>query len=284
MELETISSIHRYLRLQKKFPTVWCAGCGIGTVMGAILRAVQDLDINKNNVALVSGIGCSSRMPIYVDFNTLHTTHGRALGFATGIKMVRPDMKVIVVSGDGDGLAIGGNHFIHACRRNIDITMILINNYIYGMTGGQSSPTTPLESYAHTAPYGTIEEPFDAARLAAAAGATYVARGSTYHIVPTGKYIKKALSRRGFSMVEVITQCPVLYGRLNDMKTPTQMLKWQKEHAMTLKLWEKASPEEKKGKFVIGEFVEDNVRKEYTDAYFELCRKVREEATSAKEK
>ncbi|MCK5832707.1 2-oxoacid:ferredoxin oxidoreductase subunit beta [bacterium] len=283
MELETISPYHDYLRIQKKFPTVWCPGCGIGAVMSAIIRAIHELGINKNNVALISGIGCSSRMPIYVDFNTLHTTHGRALPFATGIKMVRPDMKVIVVSGDGDALAIGGNHFIHACRRNIDISMILINNYIYGMTGGQVSPTTPLDSYAHTAPYGSIDPPFDAVKLASSAGATYVARGTNYHIVHTSKYIKKALTHKGFSMVEVISQCPVLYGRLNDFKNPVEMLNWQKEKGVNLKAWEKLSDEEKVDKFPVGEFVEDNTRAEYTTIYAEMSHQVREEATNVEE-
>ncbi len=137
------SPIYDYLRYKKKFPTVWCPGCGIGTIMGAIIRAVMSLGYDKNDVVMVSGIGCSSRMPVYVDFNTLHTTHGRAIAFATGIKLAKPHLKLIVVTGDGDGLAIGGNHFIHAARRNIDITHILINNSIYGMTGGQYSPTTP---------------------------------------------------------------------------------------------------------------------------------------------
>ncbi len=283
MELEALSPQHDYLRIQKKFPTVWCPGCGIGTVMSAIIRAIHELGINKNNIALISGIGCSSRMPIYVDFNTLHTTHGRALPFATGIKMVRPDMKVIVVSGDGDALAIGGNHFIHACRRNIDISMILINNYIYGMTGGQVSPTTPLNSYAHTAPYGSIDPPFDAVNLASSAGATYVARGTTYHIVQTSKYIKKSLEHKGFSMVEVISQCPVLYGRLNDYKTAVKMLYRQKEQAVMLKAWEKLSPEERVDKYPIGEFVENTDRQEYTKTYAELSKQVREEATNGKD-
>ena len=278
MKIDSVSPYHDYLRIQKKFPTVWCPGCGIGTVMSAIIRGVHDLGINKNNVVLVSGIGCSSRMPIYVDFNTLHTTHGRALPFATGIKMVRPDMKVIVVSGDGDALAIGGNHFIHACRRNIDITMVVINNFIYGMTGGQVSPTTPLDSYAHTSPYGSIDPPFDAVKLARSAGASYVARGTNYHIVQSSKYVKKALDREGFSMVEIMSQCPVLYGRLNDQKSPVEMLKWQKEHAVTLKRWEKMSDEDRVGKFPIGEFVEDDSRPEYTSRYQKMVRRLQKEA------
>ena len=278
MELETISPYHGYLRMKKKFPTVWCAGCGIGAVMSAIIRAVHELGISKNNIVLVSGIGCSSRMPIYVDFNTLHTTHGRAIAFGTGIKMVRPDMKVIVVSGDGDGMAIGGNHFIHAARRNIDISMVLINNYIYGMTGGQVSPTTPLKSFAYTAPYGSIDPPFDAVKLASGAGASYVARSTNYHAVQTSKYIKRAIERKGFSMVEVISQCPVLYGRLNKFRSPVEMLKWQREHAVTMKKWDKMNEEERTGKFPIGEFIDDDSRAEYTDAYAEMSHKAREEA------
>jgi 2-oxoglutarate ferredoxin oxidoreductase subunit beta len=167
------SRVHeRYLRHSKKFPNVWCAGCGIGIVLGAIVRAVDRLQLDKNDVALLSGIGCTGRMPVYVDFNTMHTTHGRALAFATGLKMVRPEMKVITVMGDGDALAIGGNHFIHAARRNIGLTAIVVNNSTYGMTGGQYSPTTPIGAQAATAPYGHIEQPFPIAELAPAAPST----------------------------------------------------------------------------------------------------------------
>jgi len=182
-----------------------------------------------------------------------------------------------VITGDGDALAIGGNHFIHACRRNMDITVILVNNFIYGMTGGQVSPTTPLDSYAHTAPYGSIDPPFDAVKLAVGAGASYVARGTNYHIVQTSNYIKKAIARKGFSLVEVLSQCPVLYGRLNDFRGAIPMLKWQKEHSVNLKQWDKLSPEEKEGKYPIGEFIEDNNRKDYTEVYAEMSRKAREE-------
>jgi len=282
MEIENVSAEHEYLRIKKKFPTVWCSGCGIGSIMGAIIRAVDELDINKNNVALVSGIGCSSRMPIYVDFNTLHTTHGRALPFATGIKMVRSDMKIIVVSGDGDAMAIGGNHFIHACRRNIDITMVVINNYIYGMTGGQVSPTTPLGSYAHTSPYGSIDPPFDAVNLASAAGASYVARATNYHIVQAAKYIKKALGHRGFSMVEIMSNCPTIFGRLNGTKDPVGQLKLQREQAVPIKKWEKMSEEERVGKFPIGEFVTNLTRPEYSQVYEKMAQQAREEVKNGK--
>ncbi|MCD6124252.1 2-oxoacid:ferredoxin oxidoreductase subunit beta [bacterium] len=267
-------NIYDYLRWRKVFPTVWCSGCGIGTITGAIIRAVASLGIPKDNVSLISGIGCSSRMPIYVDFNTLHTTHGRALAFATGVKLANPEMTVIVVSGDGDGLAIGGNHFIHTARRNIDITMILINNYIYGMTGGQVAPTTPIGAIAHTAPYGNIDPPFDAVKLAMAAGATFVARSTVYHIVQTENYIKKAIMHKGFSFVEIMSQCPIIFGRLNDMPKPTDMLEWQRKNAVPLSKAKNMTEDELKGKIIIGIFKEDTSRKEYTEAYADLIKKV----------
>ena len=172
----------QWLRIRKKFPHLWCAGCGIGIVMGSILRSVQKMELEQDDVAVISGIGCTGRMPVYMDFNTMHTTHGRALAFATGLKMARPEMKIIVVMGDGDALAIGGNHFIHAARRNIDLAAIVVNNNIYGMTGGQSSPTTPLDSRSTTAPYGHIEQPFPICELSMAAGASFVARSTVYHV------------------------------------------------------------------------------------------------------
>ena len=177
---ESSQTLHN-LRKSKKFPTIWCAGCGIGVVMGALIRAIDHLELGNDQVALVSGIGCTARMPVYMDYNTLHTTHGRALAFATGLKVARPDLKVIAIMGDGDALAIGGNHFIHAARRNIGITAIVVNNSIYGMTGGQYSPTTPRGDLTATSLYGNIEPPFPITDLAIAAGATYVARSTAFH-------------------------------------------------------------------------------------------------------
>ena len=166
--------VKKYFRYNKKFPHIWCPGCGIGTILGSMLRAIDDLELDKDDIAFVSGIGCTGRAPVYVDFNTLHTTHGRALPFATGLKLARPELKVIVATGDGDSTAIGGNHLIHACRRNIDITTIIFNNYIYGMTGGQYSPTTPHGDRAYTCKLGNIERPFNISALVEAAGATFV--------------------------------------------------------------------------------------------------------------
>jgi 2-oxoglutarate ferredoxin oxidoreductase subunit beta len=214
-----------YLRPKKRFPSVWCPGCGIGIVLGGIIRAVESLRLEKDDVALISGIGCSGRLPVYADFNTLHTTHGRALAFATGLKLARPSMKVIVVMGDGDAVAIGGNHFIHAARRNLDLTAIVVNNSVYGMTGGQQSPTTPLEARATTAPYGNIERPIDICRLADAAGAPFVARTTAYHAIEIERLVATAIDRKAFSVVEVLTQCPVYFGRLNQAPTPWEMLR-----------------------------------------------------------
>ncbi len=271
---EQLSEIHEYLRWRKRFPTVFCPGCGIGSVMSAIIHAVHELKIQANDIALVSGIGCSSRIPIYVDFNTLHTTHGRALPFATGIKLVRPDMHVIVVSGDGDALAIGGNHFIHSCRRNIDMTLILINNGIYGMTGGQVAPTTPKGDRAHTAPYGNIDPPFDPSNLAMAAGASFVARSTVYHIVKTTNYIKKAMQHKGFSFVEVLAQCPTLYGRLNSSADPVAMINWQKEVSVPVEKSKGMTPEELSGKIITG-ILRDEDRAEYCEEYARMSERVR---------
>ena len=242
-----------YLRPRKKFPNVWCPGCGNGIVMGSFIRAVDKLGYSKDEVVMVSGIGCTSRMPVYLDFNSLHTTHGRALPFATGVKFSRPDMKVVVITGDGDALAIGGNHFIHACRRNIDITCILINNNIYGMTGGQKSPTTPGGSYATTSP-------------AQAAGASFVGRGTVYHVTQLDKLIMDGLNHKGFSLIEVISNCHTYFGRLNRRGDAVAMLESFKEHAVTRARAAKLSPEELADKFVIGTLYTDD-KTEFCDEY-----------------
>jgi 2-oxoglutarate ferredoxin oxidoreductase subunit beta len=262
-----------YLRTQY-IPHIWCPGCGHGIILKAMLRAVERLQLDKNKIAFVSGIGCSSRAVGYVDFNTLHTTHGRALAFATGIKLTRPDMHVILVSGDGDATAIGGNHFIHACRRNIDMTMIVFNNYIYGMTGGQYSPTTPQHSIATTAPFGNLEPPFDICDLATAAGATYVARGTAYQATQLDKYIEKGIQNAGFSVIEAISQCPTYYGRKNRMRTPVDNLMWQKENTVSVTKAKSMSEEELAGKILTGELV-NTFRPEYTKLYAELIERVR---------
>ncbi len=199
-----------------RLPHIWCPGCGHGILTRSVVKAIDELKLDKDKVCIVSGIGCSSRASGYLDYNTVHTTHGRALSFATGIKLAKPELKVIVITGDGDVAAIGGNHLIHSCRRNIDITTIVFNNNIYGMTGGQHSPTTAIDDKATTAPYGNIDKPFDICNLSDAAGATFVARASAYHAKQMIDYTKKAIEHNGFSVVEGISTCPTYYGRKNN--------------------------------------------------------------------
>lgn len=256
-------------------PHIWCPGCGHGIVLGALMRALEKSGFKRDKTVIVSGIGCSSRATGYLDYDTLHTTHGRALAFATGVKLANPELNVVVITGDGDASAIGGNHFIHAARRNIDITTIIFNNSIYGMTGGQYSPETPEASWATTSPYGHIERTFDLAELAKAAGASYVARGTTYHVNPLSNYMLKALKKKGFSVVEAISGCPTYFGRKNKMPTGTLMLQWQKDSAVPRTKADKLSAEEMKGKFVIGE-LQDIDLPEYTEEYGKVIKKAQE--------
>jgi 2-oxoglutarate ferredoxin oxidoreductase subunit beta len=263
------------LRKNKKFPTIWCSGCGIGVVMGALIRAIDHLGLKNDDVALVAGIGCTARMPVYMDFNTLHTTHGRALAFATGLKIARPDMKVIAIMGDGDALAIGGNHFIHSARRNLGITALVVNNAIYGMTGGQYSPTTPLGGRATTAPYGNIEPPFPICELAITAGATYVARSTVYHALELDKFLAEAIAKDGFSVVEAVSYCHTTYGRLNKLGTAADMMRALKDDSISKTAYDALTPEQKttNTKIVRGKFV-DIDRPQYTASYANLVTRV----------
>jgi 2-oxoglutarate ferredoxin oxidoreductase subunit beta len=257
---------YEYLRHHKKFPHLWCAGCGIGIVMGSILRSIQNLELVQDDVAVISGIGCTGRMPVYMDFNTMHTTHGRALAFASGLKLARPEMEILVVMGDGDALAIGGNHFIHAARRNIDLTAIVVNNNIYGMTGGQSSPTTPLDAFSATAPYGHIEQPFPICDLAIAAGASFVARSTVYHVTELDKLVERAMRKKGFSVVEVVSYCHTTFGRANNLKSPVQMMRLLKDSAITAQAAEKLGDELPTDRIVRGVF-RDEEKPEFTELY-----------------
>jgi len=259
---------------------VWCPGCGNGIIMKSFLEAVSNLNMDKNKVAVVSGIGCSSRVTGYLDFNTMHTLHGRAIAFATGVKLAKPEFQVVVMGGDGDILAIGGNHFIHACRRNMDLTVVIFNNSIYGMTGGQYSPETPSNTYATTSPYGNLEDTFDPVQLAISAGATYVARSTVFHYMLTVKYIENAIKHKGMSVVEVVTNCHTYFGRYNKMPKPTQMLQYFKENSVMQNKAKKMDVNELKDKIIIGEFL--NVEKEgYADKYAKLRKSlVSEEMTN----
>jgi len=264
-------SYRDYLRAQQ-FPHIWCPGCGNGTITKGLVQAIAELGLKKDEVVIVAGIGCASRTAFYLDFNTMHTTHGRAVAFATGIKLVKPELTVIVTMGDGDAVAIGGNHFIHAARRNIDLTAIIYNNGIYGMTGGQFGPTTPLKAKSTTTVYGNIERPIDIVKLAIASGATYVARTTTYDFQEIATFIKRAIEHQGFSVVEIISQCPTYYGRLNWLGDPYEMLQHIKESTVPQ---EQAHQKELADKIITGEFVHEE-RPEYVQAYQEMCRKARE--------
>jgi len=257
---------NQYLRAGK-LPHIWCPGCGHGIVLKALLRAVHRAGLNKDDVCMVSGIGCSSRAPGYVDFNTLHTLHGRALSFATGIKFAKPRLKMIVITGDGDALAIGGNHFIHTCRRNIDMTIVVMTNEIYGMTGGQYSPTTPEGAIATTSRYGNIEPPFDACEMAKAAGASFVARGTAYHTIELERTLHEAIEHKGTSVVDVIDACPTFYGRANKFKSVTQMMeRIEKDGTVPVKQADKLPPEKLEGKQLRG-ILHRAERPEYCEQY-----------------
>lgn len=253
---ETTHLIHSYLRSSKRFPHVWCPGCGIGILMGALIRAIDHNRYSKDEIVLISGIGCSGRLPTYLDFNTLHTTHGRALTFATGIKLAKPSLKVIVVMGDGDAAAIGGNHLIHAARRNVDITAIIVNNQIYGMTGGQSSPTTPLGMTTSSSRYGNLEPAFDISRVVEAAGAAFVARSTVYHTRLLEQLIGKALHKRGFSVVEVICHCVTHVGKATHMNSAVEMMNWQRDNAVSVRKAGTLSAKQLEGKIVTGVLVD----------------------------
>lgn len=255
----------QYLR-QERLPHIWCPGCGHGIVLGALVRAIHQAGLERNRTVIVSGIGCSSRASGYMDFDTLHTTHGRALAFATGIKMAQPDMNVIVLTGDGDASAIGGNHLIHAARRNIGITCICLNNSIYGMTSGQYSPATPTCALATTAPYGNIDTPFDLCTLVQGAGASYVARGTAYQARQLEKVILKGLQNDGFSFIEAVDQCPTYYGRRNKEGDPYHMMQLQQERSVPVSKAEQMSVDELEGKMAVG-VLHHKPRTEYTKAY-----------------
>ncbi|MCC6230609.1 MAG: 2-oxoacid:ferredoxin oxidoreductase subunit beta [Phycisphaerales bacterium] len=203
-------------------------------IVKALLEAIGELNLDQNKIAVVSGIGCSGRTPFILDFNTMHTTHGRALAFATGIKLANPELRVFAIMGDGDASAIGGNHFIHACRRNLDITALVFNNGIYGLTGGQLAPTTPVGKRSTTSTMGSIEQPFDLVRLALGAGAGFVARTTSFDHKRLTSSIKRAILHKGFSFVDILTSCPTYFGRMNDVAEPYDMVHYLRDTSSPL--------------------------------------------------
>lgn len=269
--LETQALVTEYFR--PKLPHIWCPGCAHGIITKALVKAIQELDLDQDRTVLVSGIGCASRATGYLDFGTVHTTHGRALAFATAIKAARPDLTVIVISGDGDAAAIGGNHLIHAARRNIDLTLIVYQNGIYGMTGGQYAPTTAPGHVTTTSPGGHVETAFDLAALAAAAGATFVARSTAYHFDLTVQLFQRAIRHRGFSFVEAISSCPTYAGRLNGLETGLDALLWMRDSAVLV-----GAGHERDGGFEIG-VIRESEAPEWTEAYRQLSLKTQARRT-----
>ncbi len=264
--------VMKWLRPQF-MPHIWCPGCGHGIIMHAMVRALCALDKDPDKTVISSGIGCSSRLPGYINTCTLHTAHGRSLAFATGVKLANPELTVLDVMGDGDCSAIGGNHFIHACRRNIGICAIVMNNNIYGMTGGQASPTTPVGAVATTAPYGAVDPTFDICKLAIGAGASFVARATIAQPQMCETLIKKGIQHEGFSVIEIMTHCHTQFGRKNKRPRPLDNFNFFKDNSVMKAKAEGMSEEELAGKYVIGELFSNDNAEEYTKKYDKVIEK-----------
>ena len=267
-----LNPVEAYLRTDR-LPHIWCPGCGIGTTVNCFAHALETSGLDLDKVVVVSGIGCTGRVAGYINLDSFHTTHGRAIPFATGMKLANPDLKVVVYSGDGDLVAIGGNHFIHAARRNLDMTVILVNNFIYGMTGGQVAPTTPLTATASTAPYGNFEQPFNLPYLAESSGAVYVARWTAYHVRHLTKAIKDALAKKGFTFIEILAPCPTLYSRRNKLGDGLEQMIYYKENSeIRHNADTKTVALDFQGKIIVGKFV-DKERPTYLDTMNEFFQK-----------
>ncbi len=229
---ETLAHPAEWALRSDRLPHIWCPGCGIGTSVTCFSEALKESNIDTDRLAVVSGIGCTGRVAGYVDCDSFHTTHGRAIPFAVGLQLGNPDLKVVVFSGDGDLAAIGGNHLIHAARRNVDLTVFCVNNFTYGMTGGQAGPTTQEGAKASTSPYGNVETPFNLPQLVAAAGATYVARWTILDLGRLRRSMVEAMAHQGFAFVEIISPCPVYYGRRNRLGEAIDELRYYKENTV----------------------------------------------------
>jgi len=261
---------------EERWPHIWCSGCGIGIAMSSFLYALEELKIEPKDVAIVSGIGCTGRVAGYVKVDSYHTTHGRPIPFAIGLKIAKPEMKVVVFSGDGDIVSIGGNHLIHAARRNFDMIVICVNNFNYGMTGGQFGPTTPHKAKTTTTPYGNFEYPFNLPYLAASAGATFVARWTVLHAYNLRQSMKKALQRTGFSFIEVISPCPTGFGRPNKIGEALDEMKYYKEKSIVKNGIDPKDAELSfhGGNIVVGEFIEVE-RPSYVDILKESVEEIK---------
>jgi len=257
------NNIFNYIR-EEIFPTAFCPGCGCGTVLNCFVHMLDKAGIDKRDLILVTGIGCSSWIPSpYLEADTLHTTHGRPIAFATGVKVMKPDKYVVVIAGDGDLAGIGGNHLLHAARRNVGLKVFLVNNYIYGMTGGQVAPTTPTGVPTTTTPYGNPEPPMNIAEIVTAAGADYVARWTTYHVRKLMHSMQQAMKKKGFSLIEIMSQCPVSYGRRVKLREGAEMLRYFRDVSIPIEKIGDLTEEEISGKIVIGKLV-DREKPEFT--------------------
>lgn len=257
------SDLIHYLR-QEIFPTAFCSGCGCGIVLNCFVHMLEKTGISQEDLILVTGIGCSSWIPSpYLKADTLHTTHGRPVAFATGVKVMKPGKHVVVIAGDGDLAGIGGNHLIHAARRNVGLKVFLVNNYIYGMTGGQVAPTTPVGVPTTTTPYGNPEPPMNIAEIVTAAGADYVARWTTYHVRKLMHSMQQAMRKEGFSLIEIVSQCPVSYGRRVKIREGVEMLKLFRDSSVPVEEARDLTEDELSGRIVIGKLV-DRERTEFT--------------------
>ncbi|MGZ4837634.1 MAG: 2-oxoacid:ferredoxin oxidoreductase subunit beta [Terriglobales bacterium] len=265
MSTVAINPVEPFLRTDR-MPHIWCPGCGIGTTVNCFARALLDSKVDLKHLAIVSGIGCTGRVAGYVKLDSFHTTHGRAIPFATGLKLANPKLNVVVYSGDGDLSAIGGNHLIHAARRNVDVKVICVNNLIYAMTGGQTAPTTPSHVTTSTNPYGTFDPNFNLPHLVEAAGAVYVARWTTFHVRQIARSMAEVFKKPGFCFIEILSPCPTLYQRRNKMGDGLDAMKFYKEHS---KIKNGASTSEvgltKTGEIIVGKFV-DRDRPDYLNA------------------
>ncbi|MFH1005556.1 MAG: 2-oxoacid:ferredoxin oxidoreductase subunit beta [Bacteroidota bacterium] len=257
--------VDQFLR-QDRLPHIWCPGCGIGTTVNCFTRSLLESNIDLQKTVVVSGIGCTGRVAGYVNLDSFHTTHGRAIPYATGLKLADPSLKVIVYSGDGDLIAIGGNHFIHAARRNMDMTVICVNNFTYGMTGGQMTPTSHVGNINTTSPYGNYEQPFNLPFLADCSGAVYVARWTTYHVRQITRSMKEAFQKKGFSFIEIISPCPTLYLRRNKLGDSIDEMKYYKEKSVIKEgIDTKQVGLTFKGEIIVGKFV-DRKKPSYLEA------------------
>ncbi|MBW2148446.1 MAG: 2-oxoacid:ferredoxin oxidoreductase subunit beta [Deltaproteobacteria bacterium] len=251
-----LNPYRKYIRKGTVF-SIFCPGCGCGQILNFFVRAAEEINLDFDKLVGIGGVGCAARIPVYMEVDALHGVHGRTLPWATGIKLHNPDLKVVIFAGDGDAVSIGGNHFIHAARRNLDVTVILVNNLNYGMTGGQVAPTTFQRLRTMTTPYGNREKPFDIAKLAIAAGATFVSRWNTHRAAQTIKALKKALQHKGFSLVEIVSQCSTNFGRYAlGTGDPIKVLEWIEERSITIEKAKSLSEEECAEKFILGNFVD----------------------------